>query len=477
MKEHLRYLSQHCPVPISVLPNAGLPSVVDGRTHYDLTPERAGRASTAASWPSWASASSAAAAAPRPAHLAAVVEAVTRPRAGPRARRSRAERHVDLRPGDASSRTLASSSSASAPTPTARGPSATPCWPATGTPARGWPPSRSARAPTCSTCASTTSGRDGAADMDEIARRFATQASVPLVLDSTEPPVLEAALQHIGGRAILNSANLEDGELPGSRHGPGVLPGPRVRRAVICLLIDERGQARDVEWKMEIAHRIHQIATRALRAVGRATSSSTPSPSRCRPATTTCAATPWTRSRPSGASRPRSPARSPRSACPTSASASSPAARHVLNSVFLHECVQAGLDSAIVHAGKIMPLNKIPDEQRDVCLDLDLRPPRPATTAALRPAAAAARGVRRRQERQGRQGGPHRLAGRGAAQAPHHRRRPRRPRPTTSTRRSPRASPRWTSSTTCCSTACGWWASCSAPARCSCRSCCSRPRP
>ena len=60
-------------------------------------------------------------------------------------------------------------------------------------------------------------GRDGAADMDEIARRFATQASVPLVLDSTEPPVMEAALQHIGGRAILNSANLEDGELPGSR--------------------------------------------------------------------------------------------------------------------------------------------------------------------------------------------------------------------------------------------------------------------
>ena len=48
----------------------------------------------------------------------------------------------------------------------------------------------------------------------------------------------------------------------------------------------------------------------------------------------------------------------------------SPAARHVLNSVFLHECVQAGLDSAIVHAGKIVPLSKIADEQRDVCLDL-----------------------------------------------------------------------------------------------------------
>ena len=59
-------------------------------------------------------------------------------------------------------------------------------------------------------------GRDGTADMDEIASRFATQASVPLVMDSTEPPVMEAGLQWIGGRAILNSANLEDGEEPGS---------------------------------------------------------------------------------------------------------------------------------------------------------------------------------------------------------------------------------------------------------------------
>ena len=104
-------------------------------------------------------------------------------------------------------------------------------------------------------------GRDGAADMDEIARRFATQASVPLVLDSTEPPVLEAALRHIGGRAILNSANLEDGELPGSRLDRVFSLAREYGCAVICLLIDERGQARDVEWKLEIAHRIHQIAS------------------------------------------------------------------------------------------------------------------------------------------------------------------------------------------------------------------------
>ena len=82
------------------------------------------------------------------------------------------------------------------------------------------------------------------------------------MLDSTEPPVLEAGLQHIGGRAILNSANLEDGERRGSRLRPGHARWPReYGAAVICLLIDERGQARDVEWKMEVAHRIHEIAT------------------------------------------------------------------------------------------------------------------------------------------------------------------------------------------------------------------------
>ena len=103
-------------------------------------------------------------------------------------------------------------------------------------------------------------GRDGAIDMDEIASRFATQASVPLVLDSTEPQVLEAGLMHIGGRAILNSANLEDGEEVGCRMDRVFSLAREYGCAVICLLIDEKSQARDVEWKLEIAHRIHRIA-------------------------------------------------------------------------------------------------------------------------------------------------------------------------------------------------------------------------
>ena len=73
-------------------------------------------------------------------------------------------------------------------------------------------------------------GRDGVADMHEIAGRFATAAALPLVLDSTEPPVMEAGLQHIGGRAVLNSANLEDGRGARLPLRPGLRPGPGVRR-------------------------------------------------------------------------------------------------------------------------------------------------------------------------------------------------------------------------------------------------------
>ncbi len=212
-------------------------------------------------------------------------------------------------------------------------------------------------------------GRDGAVDMDEIAKRFATQASVPLVMDSTETPVLEAGLQHIGGRAILNSANLEDGELPGSRFDRVMSLAREYGAAVICLLIDERGQARDVEWKMEIAHRIHEIATERY---GLSANDlifdtltfplSTGDDDLRRDAIYSIEAIRRIKTEIPGAH--------------TTLGVSNisfglnPAARHALNSVFLHEAVQAGLDSAIIHAGKIVPLNRLPDEQREVCLDL-----------------------------------------------------------------------------------------------------------
>ncbi len=68
-------------------------------------------------------------------------------------------------------------------------------------------------------------GADGVRDMTEVAQRFATQSSIPLVIDTTEAPVAEAALQWIGGRPVLNSVNLEDGDAPGTRLDRFLTPG------------------------------------------------------------------------------------------------------------------------------------------------------------------------------------------------------------------------------------------------------------
>ena len=367
MQEHLRYLSKHSPLPISVLPNAGLPSIVDGRTHYDLTPEqladfhRRHVAELGISVVGGCCGTT-------PEHLRQVVEAVR-----------------DLEPARREPVFEPSVSSIYSPVPIEQDLSFLIIGERTN--ANGSKAFRDAMlAGDWDTCTKMANeqvregahvldvcvdyvGRDGAVDMDEIAKRFATQASVPLVMDSTETPVLEAGLQHIGGRAILNSANLEDGELPGSRFDRVMSLAREYGAAVICLLIDERGQARDVEWKMEIAHRIHEIATERY---GLSASDlifdtltfplSTGDDDLRRDAIYSIEAIKRIKAEIPGAH--------------TTLGVSNvsfglnPAARHALNSVFLHEAVQAGLDSAIVHAGKIVPLNRLPDEQREVCLDL-----------------------------------------------------------------------------------------------------------
>jgi 5-methyltetrahydrofolate--homocysteine methyltransferase len=212
-------------------------------------------------------------------------------------------------------------------------------------------------------------GHDGTVDMNQIASRFASQVSVPLVLDSTEPEVMEAALMHVGGRAILNSANLEDGEAPGSRLDRVFSLARDYGAAVICLLIDERGQARDVEWKMEIAHRIHKIATERY---GLSASDLIFDP-------LTFPASTGDEDLRKDAIASLEGIRRIKSEIPgafTTLGLSnvsfglSPATRQVLNSVFLHEARQVGLDTAIVHASKILPLARIPEEQIKVCQDL-----------------------------------------------------------------------------------------------------------
>src|SRR5690606_26812102 len=139
--------------------------------------------------------------------------------------------------------------------------------------------------------------------------------------------------------------------------------------AVICLLIDEEGQARDVDWKLRVAHRIHDLATERYGLEPQdlifdplTFPLSTGDEDLRRDAMATIEAIRRIKAELPGVY--------------TTLGVSnvsfglSPAARHVLNSVFLFEAVDAGLDSAIVHAGRIMPLNRIPEEQVKVCRDL-----------------------------------------------------------------------------------------------------------
>ena len=184
------------------------------------------------------------------------------------------------------------------------------------------------------------------------------------MLDSTEPPVIEAGLECLGGRAVINCVNFEDGEGPDSRFAR-VMPIVREHgAAVVALCIDEDGQARTAEWKVRVAERLIDTLTGQWGLAPRATSSSTASPSPWAPGRRSPGATGSRPSRRSGCSSSAAPRSARRSGLSNISFGLKPAARVVLNSVFLHECQKAGLTSAIVHASKILPMNRIPDEQR-----------------------------------------------------------------------------------------------------------------
>jgi 5-methyltetrahydrofolate--homocysteine methyltransferase len=212
-------------------------------------------------------------------------------------------------------------------------------------------------------------GRDGVADMKEIAGRLATAATLPLVLDSTEPAVIEAGLELIGGRSVINSVNYEDGDGPDSRIAR-LMPVVREHgAAVVALTIDERGQARTAEWKVEVAVRLIEDLTgnwgmrREDIIVDCLTFPiATGQEETRRDALETIDAI--------AELKRRYPEVQTTLGLSNVSFGLKPAARAVLNSVFLAECVRAGLDSAIVHPSKIVPLARIPDEQRQVAMDL-----------------------------------------------------------------------------------------------------------
>jgi 5-methyltetrahydrofolate--homocysteine methyltransferase len=209
-------------------------------------------------------------------------------------------------------------------------------------------------------------GRDGVRDMDEVAIRLADKSTQPLMIDSTEPAVLEAALKRLGGRAVINSINLEDGEARMDK----VMPMARqYGAALVALCIDEEGQARTADWKVRVARRIYDLVTQKW---GLAGSDLIFDP------LTMPIATGQEEVRRDGIETIEAIKRiktdMPDAYTILGVSNVSfglkPAARQVLNSVFLHYAVEAGLDAAIVNPQKILPLHKIDQHEREVARQL-----------------------------------------------------------------------------------------------------------
>ena len=209
-------------------------------------------------------------------------------------------------------------------------------------------------------------GRDESRDMRELVSRLNTQVTLPLVIDSTEPQVIEEALQRISGRAIVNSINMEDGEDRMAK----VLPLCKTYgAAVIALMIDEQGMAKTADRKVQIARRIHALATGKY---------GMREQDLIFDALTFTLGSGDEGFRKAGLETIKA-VRLIKNEFPnvqTSLGVSNvsfglaPHARHVLNSVFLHHAIEQGLDLAIVHASKILPLYRISEQEQELCRKL-----------------------------------------------------------------------------------------------------------
>ncbi|WP_432825432.1 methionine synthase [Dactylosporangium sp. CA-092794] len=367
MSEHLRYLSQHAKVPVSVMPNAGLPQLTANGAYYPLTPDELAEA-LQRFVADYGAALVGGCCGTTPAHIRAVARKLgTHLPVG---------RAPQVEPGVASIyHHVPFHQDASVLMVGER------------TNANGSKAFREAMLAgdyqTCLEIARQQArdgshmldlnvdyvGRDGAQDMRELAGRFATASTLPIMLDSTEPEVIAAGLEMLGGRCIVNSVNFEDGDGPGSRFARMMPLVKEHGAAVVALTIDEEGQARTAEWKVRVAGRlIEDLTTKWGMAV--------------EDILVDCLTFPITTGQEEvrrdgietiGAIREisrRYPGINFTLGISNVSFGINPAARQVLNSVFLHECQQAGLTSAIVHASKILPMSRIPDEQREVALDL-----------------------------------------------------------------------------------------------------------
>jgi 5-methyltetrahydrofolate--homocysteine methyltransferase len=367
MYEPLRQLSETAPLPLACLPNAGLPSVVEGKMHYDLTPEALAE-HLSRFVAEYGVQVVGGCCGTTPEHLDHVVKAV--------------------RPLQAATRTpILEAGVASIYAATSYDQDRSVLLVGERTNANGSKLFREAMLSgdwdTCvaigreqikegahvlDVCVDYT-GADGVSDMNELMSRLATQSSVPVMVDTTETKVARQALTWLGGKAILNSVNLEEGDGPGTRLDGFLTLAAEFGAAVVATCIDEEGQARTADWKVRAATAITELAVSRY---GLSAEDIFIDP------LALPLSTGMSESRRDGIEtieairRIKSELPGVRTILGLSnvSFGLNPAARQVLNSVFLHECTEAGLDAAIVHASKILPLAKVDEEARRVCLDL-----------------------------------------------------------------------------------------------------------
>lgn len=367
MSEHLRHLSRNTTLPVTVMPNAGLPVLGEHGAHYPLTPDELGVA-LREFVTDYGTTLVGGCCGTTPDHLRAVVEAVR-----------------GLQPGErtTSREPLVSSLYSATPlrqdrTYLAVGERAN---------ANGSKAFREAMtgdrwddcvsiakdqvrdgAHVLDVCVDLV-GRDGVADMDSFLSTLRTASTLPLMLDSTEPEVVRAGCELLGARAIVNSVNYEDGDGPESRFRRMMDVVSEHGAAVVALAIDEDGQARTREWKVRVAERLIAALTNeyGMREGDILVD-----------LLTFPIATGQDETRRDGLEtieairelKTRHPEVQTILGLSNISFGLSPAARVVLNSVFLHECVAAGLDAAILHPSKILPMHRIPEEQAQAALDL-----------------------------------------------------------------------------------------------------------
>jgi len=371
MAEHVRWLSQNWPGLLSVQPNAGLPELVDGKTHYPLGPAEM------ATWmerfvvEDGFNLIGGCCGTSTP-HIEAM-DAMLRKLGGARARPAPVLRKFHWVPSVASLYSATSlrqenSYFSIGERCNANGSKA---WRAVQE-ANDWDGclvigrEQVAEGSNSLDICTAFVGRNEMREMSEVITRFTSSVNSPLVIDSTETNVIEASLKLHGGKPIINSINFEEGE--GAAHDRLKL-AKKFGAAVIALTIDEVGMAKTAEDKLRIAERLVDFAC---------TKYGLPQSDLMIDPLTFTIATGNEDDRKLGQwtlegirmIRDKFPDIQIMLGLSNISFGLNPAARHVLNSVFLDHAVKAGMTGAIVHVSKIKPLHKIPAEEVKVMEDL-----------------------------------------------------------------------------------------------------------